>query len=218
MDATLTDRREPQLEADADFVAHPLGGGPVALAEVECEALELRAAFHDRRAAGRRERELDGDRLLHAADGQLALRAPARARAREARRVERGLRMLLDPEEVRAPQDLVALPVLRVDRGGLDGHVEPARLRMRGVEVDLDVKTLEDAREFRVGLRRGEFERARALVRLSRLGLRGWTEHEGEEDGEQAAHERPGSMRKMRPSRSTNWCLSAAATCNPASE
>src|SRR5688572_2682381 len=136
MDSASADGREPQLETDVHGVADPLGGRPFALAEAEVEALEARRALHDRRISCRRKRERDRHGPCLAPYRQLAVGAPAVARALEALGVIYGLRVLRGREEVRTAQDFVALAVLRIDRCRIHGHVEPACCGLAGIEVD----------------------------------------------------------------------------------
>src|SRR5688500_13452790 len=113
MGSASADGREPQLEADVDGIADPLGGRPFALAEAEVEALEARRALHDRRIASGCKRERDGHGARLAPHRQLAVGAPAVARALETLGVVHRPRMLRSREEVGTAQDLVALAVLR---------------------------------------------------------------------------------------------------------
>src|SRR5262245_20244907 len=81
---TLARGRELQVEADVHVVAHPFGRGPVSLPEAVRQALQGRGALHPGSRARRRERESDRHGLLHAADREVARRAPAVARTLEA--------------------------------------------------------------------------------------------------------------------------------------
>src|SRR5699024_5520598 len=135
-------------------------------------------------------------------------------------RHEVGYGMVRDIEEIAAGQGLVAVGASGVHAAELDVHVETRRGQVRRIVPDDGVELLEAALEG-VALETA-LEAERALPRVDLPGLaQGQGGNEQQQEHQQAFHavgspgvltRANGSMRRRVSSRSTTWCLMAAAT------